>query len=251
MERIKTGIPGLDPLIGGGFPTGRVILISGACGTGKSILAMQFLFKGATEYGEPGILVTFDEMPNKLREDAQNFGWDLEALERKKKIAIVDATSSRVGAPSEEEHAILPGQMDVDRVIVEVMSVAKTIGAKRIVFDSVPAMAFKLENPNEVRRAILKIAYITGRAGVTTLLTTEIEEQNINSSQSLKFSKYDIEEYVADGVILLNFMGSGKDMIRTVMVRKMRGTKHTMEVHPLDINSEGIAVKKLSDVLKM
>jgi KaiC/GvpD/RAD55 family RecA-like ATPase len=251
LERTKTGIPGLDALIAGGFPTGRLILVSGACGTGKSIFALQFLIKGATEYGEPGIIVTFDEMPGKLREDAQNFGWDLEALERKKKMAVIDATSSRVGAPSEEEHAILPGQMDVDRVIVEVMSVAKTIGAKRIAFDSVPAMAFKLENPSEIRRAILKIAYITGRAGVTTLLTTEIEEQNINHSQTLKFSKYDIEEYVADGVILLNFIGTGKDMLRTAMVRKMRGTKHTMEVHPVDITGEGIAIKKLSEVLKM
>lgn len=250
-ERVKTGIPGLDGLIGGGFPRGRIILVSGACGTGKSILALQYAFKGASEYNEPSVLVTFDEIPEKIREDALNFGWDLDALERKKKIALVDATSARVGAPSDEEHAILPGQMDIDRVIVDIMTVAKNIDAKRIVIDSVPAMAFKLDSPAEIRRAILKIAYVTARAGLTTVMTTEIEEQNINIAPSFKFSKYDIEEYVSDGVILLNFIGTGRDMIRTAYVRKMRGTKHSMEIHPIEINGEGLSVKKLSEVLKI
>lgn len=250
-ERIKTGIPGLDPLLGGGFPKGRIILVSGACGTGKSIMALQYAYKGALEFNEPSVFVTFDEMPEKIREDSLNFGWDLDALERKKKFALVDATSARVGAPSEEEHAILPGQMDIDRVIVDIMTVAKNIGAKRIVIDSIPAMAFKLDNSAEIRRAILKIAYVTSRAGLTTVMTTEIEEQNLKTAPSFKFSKYDIEEYVADGVILLNFIGSGKDMFRTAYIRKMRGTKHSMEIHPIEISSEGFTVKKLSDVLKI
>ncbi|GEM_PF-198013 len=250
-ERVKTGIPGLDSLIGGGFPKGRIILVSGACGTGKSILAMEFAYKGALEYNEPAVFVTFDEMPEKIREDCLNFGWDLEALERKKKFALVDATSARVGAPSDEEHAILPGQMDIDRIIVDIMTVAKNIGAKRIVIDSIPAMAFKIDNPTEIRRAILKLAYITSRAGLTTIMTTEIEEQNLAIAPSFKFSKYDIEEYVADGVILLSFIGAGRDMIRTAYVRKMRGTKHSMEIHPIEINSDGVTVKKLSDVLKI
>lgn len=249
-ERVKTGVPGLDTLLGGGFPKGRIILVSGACGTGKSIMALEFAYKGALEFNEPAVFVTFDEMPEKIREDALNFGWDLDALERKKKFALVDATSARVGAPSEEEHAILPGQMDIDRVIVDIMTVAKNIGAKRIVIDSVPAMAFKLDNPAEIRRAILKIAYVTARSGLTTIMTTEIDEQNINVAPSFKFSKYDIEEYVADGVILLNFIGSGRDMLRTAYIRKMRGTKHSMEIHPVEINSEGFAIKKISEVLR-
>ena len=249
-ERVKTGVPGLDTLLGGGFPKGRIILVSGACGTGKSIMALEFAYKGALEFNEPAVFVTFDEMPEKIREDALNFGWDLDALERKKKFALVDATSARVGAPSEEEHAILPGQMDIDRVIVDIMTVAKNIGAKRIVIDSVPAMAFKLDNPAEIRRAILKIAYVTARSGLTTIMTTEIDEQNINVAPSFKFSKYDTEEYVADGVILLNFIGSGRDMLRTAYIRKMRGTRHSMEIHPAEINSEGFAIKKISDILR-
>ena len=197
MDRIKTGIYGLDDLIEGGFPAKRNILISGSCGTGKSILAMQYIFRGAAEYGEPGVFVTFDEMPDKIRQDMLRFGWDIKTLEEQEKIAIIDATSARAGLPSEEGHAILPGQMDLDKVLVEILAAARSIKAKRIAIDSIPAMSFQLEKESEIRRAVLKLSYVLSRSNYTALMTTEIGEQALTGGQSMTFSKYEVEEYVS------------------------------------------------------
>ncbi len=251
LSRIKTGIFGVDEIIGGGVPQGRIVLVTGGCGTGKSIFALQYLFFGASELNEPGVYVTFDEMPDKIREDMAVFGWNIKALEDSGKIAIVDATSARAGSPSEEEHAVLPGQMDIDRLFVEIMSIARNIGAKRIVIDSVPAMAFRLDNPSDIRKNILKLAYVVSRSGLTALITSEVPEQPLSSNTALRFSKYGVEEYVADGVILLNFLGvGGASSTRTIYIRKMRGTNHTTEIHPIDITDKGIVVKKIEDVFK-
>ncbi len=250
MDRIKTGIYGLDDLIEGGFPAKRNILISGSCGTGKSILAMQYIFRGAAEYGEPGVFVTFDEMPDKIRQDMLRFGWDIKTLEEQEKIAIIDATSARAGLPSEEGHAILPGQMDLDKVLVEILAAARSIKAKRIAIDSIPAMSFQLEKESEIRRAVLKLSYVLSRSNYTALMTTEIGEQALTGGQSMTFSKYEVEEYVSDGVILLNFLGIGASATRTLYVRKMRGTKHSLEIHPMEISDRGIVVKKVEDVFK-
>jgi KaiC/GvpD/RAD55 family RecA-like ATPase len=251
VSRIKTGVTGLDELVEGGFPQGRILLVTGGCGTGKSIMALQFLFHGAELYNEPGLYVTFDEVPEKIRQDMLAFGWNIKALEDSGKLAIIDGTSARAGANSEEEHAILPGQMDVDRLLVEIMTVARNMGAKRIVVDSIPAMAFRLSDSNEIRKAILKLAYVVSRSNLTALITSEVPEQTIGGGQSLRFSKYGVEEYVSDGVILLNFLSlGGASNTRTLYVRKMRGTKHSMEIHPMEITDKGIEVKKIEDVFK-
>jgi KaiC/GvpD/RAD55 family RecA-like ATPase len=244
-----TGVIGLDELVGGGFPQGRIILVTGGCGTGKSIFGLQFLYNGVVDYGEPGVYVTFDEMPDKVRQDMMNFGWNLKDLEDKGKFAIVDATSARAGTPSEEEHAILPGQLDVDRLLVEILAVVRNIGPKRVVIDSIPSMAFRLETSSDIRKAILKTAYVVSRAGLTAVITSEVPEQALGSGQALRFSKYDVEEYVSDGVILLNFLGfGGESSTRTIYVRKMRGSRHSTDVHPMEITDKGIIVKKIEDV---
>lgn len=248
MERVETGVFGLDELLAGGLPKGRMILVSGACGTGKSIFSMQFIYKGALDHDEPGVFVTFDEMPEKIRQDMLQFGWNIKELEEQEKMAIIDATSARAGTPSEEENAILPGQFDLDRIIVEVLSVARKINAKRIVIDSIPAMAFRLENANEIRRAVLKLAYMVARSGMTAIITSEVEEQSLSSGQAIKFSKYEVEEYVADGVIMLNFLGVGSQSTRTMYIRKMRGTKHSLEIHPLEITDKGMEIRKIEEV---
>ena len=250
MERVPTGIPGLDELIQGGFPRKRSILISGACGTGKSILSMQFLYKGVLDYGEPGVFVTFDEMPEKIRQDMLNFGWDLPELEKNDLLAIVDATSARVGTPSEEEHSLLPGQLDIDRLLVEILQVCRRIGARRLVIDSIPAMAFQLERESEIRKAILKLVYVVAKTGITSILTSEVTEQGAGTGGPIKFSKYQVEEYVADGVLVMGFLGTGSQATRTLYIRKLRGTKHSLEIHPIEITDQGIVVKRVEDVFK-
>lgn len=250
MDKTTTGIYGLDPLLGGGFPKGRNVLVSGACGTGKSIFSMQFLYRGVLDAEEPGVFVTFDEMPDKIRQDMLNFKWNLKEMEDNDLLAIVDATSARAGVPSEEEHAILPGQLELDKLLVDVLGVARQIEAKRIVFDSIPAMATQLDTEGAIRKAILKLAYILSRSGLTSIMTSEVPEQTLGSGTAMQFSKYSVEEYVADGVVLLNFLGVGSGATRTLYIRKMRGTQHSMEIHPMEIGDKGIQVKKIEDVFK-
>jgi KaiC/GvpD/RAD55 family RecA-like ATPase len=238
--RVATGIPGLDALIEGGFPRSRTILVSGGCGTGKSIFGMQYLYHGLVDYEEPGVFVTFDEMPSKIREDMLKFGWNLRELEKNDLLAILDATSAKAGTASEEEYAMTPGKLDFDTVLLEILNVCRKTSAKRLVIDSIPAMGLHSENLNEMRRNILKLAYVLNRTGFTTILTTETPENAGGGAQHL--SKYGVEEYIADGVILLNLLAVGGKAFRTVNVRKMRGTKHSLEVHTLDMTDKGLKV---------
>ncbi len=246
LERVPTGITGLDTLLEGGIPRERLFLLAGACGSGKSIFGMQFIYKGATEYKEPGVFVTFDEPPERIREDMSTFGWNIHDLEKNDLIAIVDASSARAGAPSTEEHALMPGELDFDKVIIDILGVARRIGAKRLVIDSVPAMGLQVDE-HQIRRNILKLSYVLAKAGITSILTTEIPEQLDRVTQ---LSKYGIEEFVVDGVFVLGFIPSGDKPLRTLHVRKMRATKHDMGIHPMEITNKGMVVKKREDAFK-
>ena len=250
IEHIKTGLKGLDDMLNGGFPKGRAILVSGACGTGKTILSMQYIYNGIMNYAEPGVYVTFDEVPDKIRQDMLEFGWDLKELEKNNLLALVDATSARVGTTSEEVHALSPNQLDLDRLLVDILRIANKIGAKRLVIDSIPAMAFQLDKESEIRRAILKMVYVLSKKDLTTIMTSEIREQSSGLGLPAQFSKFEVEEYVADGVIIMSFLGTGSTATRTIYVRKMRGTKHDADIHPLEITPQGIVVKRVEDVFK-
>ena len=237
--RAATGIPGLDALIEGGFPRARTILVSGSCGTGKSIFGMQYLYHGLVDYEEPGVFVTFDEMPGKIREDMLRFGWNLKELEKNDLLAVLDATSAKAGTASDEEHALTPGRLDFDNVLLEMLNVCRKTNAKRLVIDSIPAMGLHTDNVNETRKNILKLAYVLNRTGLTTIMTTETPE---NSGGSQQLSRYGIEEYVADGVVMLGFVGI--QGMRTLTVRKMRGTQHSLDTHQIEIGAKGISLKK-------
>ena len=241
MERVKSGINGLDELIEGGFPAGRSVLISGACGTGKTIMSMQYIYKGALEHNEPGVYVTLDERPSLIREDIMRFGWDIKSLEEKNMINVVDGSIAKLGMPSEEEFSLPVTGYDVDKLLLEIMRVIKRIEAKRVVIDSIPALGFNFENPAEVRKAILKLSYMLMRSGVTSIMVSEIQE-GVN-----KFGKYGVEEYVVDGVIVLHYMGVGTQSNRTMHIRKMRATKHSEDLHPLEIGKEGVTVHRIEE----
>ncbi len=241
MERIPSGIPGLDKLIEGGFPAGRSVLVSGGCGTGKTIFTMQYIYEGAKKYSEPGIYVTLDERPDLIRQDIMRFGWDVRKLEEENMVQIIDASIAKLGIPSEEEYAMPATGFDLDKLLLEIMRVAKRIGAKRVVIDSLPALGFNYENENEIRKAILKLSYLLMRIGVTSIMTSEIPEG------SGKFGKYGVEEYVVDGVIVMHYMGIGTQSNRTLHIRKMRATKHSEDLHPIEITTKGIIIHKIEE----
>jgi len=125
MDRVPTGIDGLDELIEGGIPRRRMILVSGSTGTGKTIFSSQFIYRGATDYNEPGIFVTLDERPETIREDMLQFGWDFRKLEQEGMIRIIDGTVSRVGIPSEEDYALPETGFNLDKLLVEIIKSIK------------------------------------------------------------------------------------------------------------------------------
>jgi len=241
MERIESGIKGLDELIDGGFPKNRMILVSGATGTGKTTFSMQYICHGAKN-GEPGVYITVDERPESIREDMKQFGFDIEELEREGKIAILDASSAKVGHTSHEKYSIPQIGLDVDELILKAVDLIDKIGAKRIVLDSIPGLGMQIENEHEIRNIILKMNYMFSEEKVTAIMTSEVPEQSLKVDR-MKFSKYDVEAYVADGVIMMHYLGIGSESSRSMFIRKMRGTKHTEDILPMEITSSGVEVK--------
>ncbi len=239
MNRVPTGVAGLDDLLEGGFPEGRTVLLSGGCGTGKTIFCIQYVYNGAKKYNEPGIYVTLDERPDLIREDMLRFGWDLRKLEESNLLHIIDGSLARIGMPSEEEFSMPATGFDIDKLLLEIMRTVKRSGAKRLVIDSIPALGFNFQHETEVRNAILKLSYLLMRIGVTTIMTSEIAEG------ANKFGKFGIEEYVVDGVIVLHYIGIGTRSNRTMHIRKMRATRHSEDLHPLEISEKGIVIRKV------
>jgi KaiC/GvpD/RAD55 family RecA-like ATPase len=234
IERVKTGIPGLDELIEGGFPRGDTILIAGKAGTGKSILATQFIYKGATEYDEPGVLVTLEEPPHLIKRNMIRFGMDLEKLEKEKKIAIVDLS------PSKEVTPVTIGEypsFDLSGLEAIILNHVKKIKAKRVVLDTLSIMAYKFKSRDILREEFFKLAASITRAGCTLLLTSEIPAQE----QGL--GVFDIEAFLASGVIVLyNEKISDTSRSRSIEVLKLRGSKHSSRIHSMRITDEGIRV---------
>lgn len=191
--------------------------------------------------GEPGVYLTLDERPDLIREDMLRFGWNLRQLEDEEKMKIVDGTIAKIGIPSDEEFSLPATGFDLDKLLLELMRTIKKIKAKRVVIDSIPALGMNFENEHEIRKSVLKTVYLLARAGVTTVLTTEVGEN------SKKFGKYGVEEFVADGVIVLHYMGIGTQSNRTLHIRKMRATKHSEDLHPLEISDTGIKVHKVEE----
>ncbi|MFX1483338.1 MAG: ATPase domain-containing protein [Promethearchaeota archaeon] len=234
IDRVKTGIPGLDELTEGGFPRGDTILVAGKAGTGKSILATQFIYKGATEYNEPGVFVTLEEPPRLIKRNMLQFGMDLEKLEKEKKISIVDLS------PSKEVTPVTIGEypsFDLSGLEAIILNHVKKLKAKRVVLDTLSIMAYKFRSRDILREEFFKLTANITRTGCTLLLTSEIPEQD----QGL--GVFDIEAFLASGVIVLyNEKISDTSRSRSIEVLKLRGSKHSSRIHSMRITDEGIRV---------
>ncbi len=235
LERCPSGIPGFDGLCEGGFIRDKSYLISGTSGTGKTIFALQFIVNGALEYNEPGIFIATEERPQNIREYASTFDWDLEKLEDENMIALVDATSTKIGLPSDEKYVdIRP--FDTRSLLDQVISIQDEINAKRCVVDSTTAIGFMINDVSKFRIELLKMSTTFEILGLTSLLTCEIVEG------SPAISRFGVENFVTEGAIVLRFERSGNVRIRTIEIVKMRGTKHSYKIHPFDITDKGIVV---------
>ncbi len=221
MKRVSTGIPGLDSLIEGGFIPGSVYMVSGSTGAGKSIFCLQYLWEGLKK-GEPCIYITLEEDPEDIMEDARCFGWDFDKYIEKGLFRIIYHDPAQVN--------------NISAVLI---SEVGNIKAKRIVLDSISIMGLTIGDVSQVRRKFFGIINTMKRhKGATTLITSEIPED------SKLLSRFGVEEYVVDGIIVLNYLGIGEEYNRSLTVRKFRRTNHGKDVYPFEITEKGIVVKK-------
>jgi len=219
FKRSSTGIPGLDNLIEGGFVKGELIALAGRAGTGKSTFAMQFLVQGALEQGEAGVYVTFGEDASTLRRNFANFGWDIKALEKTRKIKIVD----NVGTTS------------MNHLVKNLQMAVASIKARRLVIDSLTSVMLSSLTPIDPKVFTKRLYQALKKNGCTTLLITGIEGEKLS---------FGIEEIV-DGIIVLEAVLDGPNIKRQAIIRKMRGTQHSMTYQDVTISDSGIGFSPL------
>lgn len=240
-DTVPTGVEGLDELISGGFPAGRVILVVGGPGTGKTILASQFLYKGISKYNENGILVSLDESKNHFFSEMLKFGWDFKKVEEEKKFAFIDATRlSRVAILKErmlkEETSSLRGkQLQVDNLIEELQAKIQQVNAKRVVLDTLASLFYRFLDPIERRTAGVDLIEALSDLGATVIVTTELGELGLER-------KILDEEFLVHGVIMMQTLFSGGTTTRGLQVEKMRGVSVNTNLVPYTIDKSGIEI---------
>lgn len=233
IAKSPTGIAGLDQITEGGVPAGRPTLVCGSAGCGKTVLAMEYLVRGATEFDEPGVFMAFEETEKELSQNVASMGFDLSALIARKKICLEHIRIER----SEIEET---GEYDLDGLFIRLQSAIDSVGAKRVVLDTVEALFSGFDNARILRAELRRLFAWLKSKGVTAIITAETGDG--------KLTRYGIEEYVADCVILLDHRVEDQNSIRRLRVIKYRGSLHGTSEYPFLIGSTGISVLPLSSL---
>jgi KaiC/GvpD/RAD55 family RecA-like ATPase len=231
MSGIKSGIPGLDELFKvKEFPKGRQILVTGPPGSGKSVFCLQFLINGALLSHEPGIFVSFDDLPRHIRLDILSFGWNIRQLEDEfdpPLITMVDGFSARVGLTTNEKFTI---RANIDSLLMVLTEILDETGATRVCIDSLSTLSTIIKDPVHVRKEILTMGAVLNEQDCTTLLTSESSE-------------WGVEEYSAQGLIRLTYSElSTGEFRRAILIQKMRGFAHEFSWKEFQIGDDGIRI---------
>mgnify|MGYP000386117254 CR=1 FL=1 len=232
MERVKTGIPGMDEILNGGIPERNVVLLSGGPGTGKTIFGQQYLWNGLIN-GDPGIFVALEEHPVQVRKHMASFGWDVKKFEEKGMFAIVDAFTAGIGRAAKYEKYVVMDPTSEDLLVDVLKEAIEDTGAKRVVVDSVTTLF--INKPVAGRRIVLLLKKVLSGMGTTSLLVSQISVGEIG------FGGPGVE-HAADGIIRLDLDEIDGTLERSLIVWKMRGTAHSMRRHPFEISNKGIVV---------
>jgi KaiC/GvpD/RAD55 family RecA-like ATPase len=241
-KKISTGTSGLDDLIGGGFPEGRVVLVIGGPGSGKTILCSQFLYKGISDNNENGVFVSLDESKDHFYSEMEKFGWDFRTAEQEKKFAFVAATRmSRVALLKEklykEETSNLRGkQLSIDALIEDLQAKVRETKAKRVVVDTLAALFYRFPDPVERRTAVVDLIESLADLGTTSLVTTELGHLGGLERSAVE------EEFLVHGVIMMQTLFSGGTTTRAIQVEKMREAKVNPNLVPYTIDQNGIEI---------
>ena len=229
VEKIRTLIEGFDDISHGGLPVGRATLVSGTSGTGKTLLAAQFIYNGITYFDEPGVFVTFEESPTDIIKNAYSFGWDLQKLIEDGKLFILDAS------PDPEGQDVV-GNFDLSALIERLQYAIRKYKAKRVSIDSVTAVFQQYDAASVVRREIFRLVARLKQVGVTTIMTTEREQEYG------PVARFGVEEFVSDNVAILRNVLEGERRRRTIEILKLRGTTHMKGEYPFTITNDGINI---------
>ena len=233
LPRCPTGIQGLDEITSGGLPRGRPTLICGGPGCGKTLIAAEFLVRGVTEFGEPGVLMAFEETEAELKANVASLGFDLTGLIRRKKIVV-----DYVHIEASEVHE--SGEYDLEGLFVRLNYAIDSIGAKRVVLDTLEALFSGLRNEAIVRAELRRLFRWLKEKGVTAVITAERGREQL--------TRHGLEEYVSDCVILLDHRVNDQIATRHLRVVKYRGALHGTNEFPFLIGSDGISVLPITSL---
>jgi circadian clock protein KaiC len=234
LPKALTGIKGLDEVTNGGLPSGRPTLVSGGAGSGKTLLGLEFLVRGATQYGESGVFISFEETLPDLAKNAASLGFDLNRLVAAKKLFLDHVNISR-------SEIAETGEYDLDGLFIRIADAVQRVGAKRIVLDTIEALFGELPNPGILRAEIRRLFAWLKQKGLTTVITAERDRPD-------KLTRHGIEEFVSDCVIVLDHRIREEISTRRLRVVKYRGSTHGTNEYPFLIDEHGISVLPISSL---
>ena len=233
LEKSPTGIQGLDEIMAGGIPKGRSTLVCGAAGCGKTLVGMQYLVNGAVQYNEPGVFMAFEENVEELTKNFAALGYDLNILTKQKKISIDHVYIER----SEIEET---GEYDLEGLFIRLGHAIDSIGAKRVVLDTIEALFSGLSGISILRAELRRLFRWLKTKGVSSIITAERGDGTI--------TRHGLEEYVADCVIMLDHRVTEQISTRRVRVVKYRGSVHGTNEYPFLIDEKGLSVLPISSL---
>jgi len=227
LPKAPTGIPGLDDITGGGLPRGRPTLVCGSAGCGKTLLAMEFLVRGASYFGEPGVFMAFEETPEELSQNVRSLGFDVDALVAREKL-IVDYVHV------DPQEIAETGDYDLEGLFIRLGSAIDAVGARRVVLDTLEALFSGFTNEAILRSELRRLFRWLKERGVTAIITAERGEGTL--------TRHGLEEYVSDCVILLDHRVAEQVASRRLRIIKYRGSSHGTNEYPFLIHEDGIEV---------
>lgn len=222
MDKVPTGIIGLDELTDGGFVPESTVLISGKTGTCKTLFCAQFLYYGAVQYGQPGVFVTTDEYAEDIKKDVrETFGWDIDPLISKNLLSIVE----------------IKPQDGFSQMTSRINQALALAAAQRVAIDSMSLFEILTENKYQIRHEFVDLLSILKNKGITTLVTAEVDEltpEALSRSSTIEFS--------ADTIVKLDYIPSSEHN-RLLTIRKMRRSGHSHMIHPFELTANGLAIR--------